>query len=293
MENLFYNRHTVNILTVLLTAVFFLVPAMVLGISTAVLFALLALISSGFLFSSSVDPERIPGIRRLSPYYSGPLYRIVAELSERAGLETVPSLYISDQDIANAAAVETGRGPAVIVSNRLLDVLSYDELEGVLAHEISHIRNSDLRLLSMLGQFRAIYSAIPRLLLLLFLFSPLLFLFLPLAQGLIALGTTAVLAVVIERAIMRLREYAADYGAATLIDDPMSLARALERIENAPVYVSWFGRQVAVPRNRLERPEGFGALFRSHPRTRSRIRFLKNLARQQDSHPGVSWYSLD
>jgi heat shock protein HtpX len=283
----------VNILTGVLTAAFFIIPAVLIGWGTVLFLGSIVLLGSGLMFRSSIDPERIAGVRRLSPYYHGTLQRINASLAERAELESIPELYVSEQNIANAAAVETSRGPAIIVTQRLLDSLSYDELEAVLAHEIHHIKHGDIRLLTLLSQFRALYSMVPKMILGLLFFAPLLLFFMPLTQGLMVMGISAVTAVIIERAIMRLREYAADYGAAQVIDDPLSLARALQRLESTPVYINWMGRPVAVPRQRLEDRGGLSDLFRSHPRTESRIGFLKNIASRRHRDQGVFWSTVE
>ncbi len=280
MGSIVYNRHSMNAATILLTGVFFALPALVLGLPSLLFLAALVLLGSGVLGASKVDPERIPGVHHLSPYYNGPLYAIVADLSARARLDRVPDVYISEQPSANAAAVETEEGPAIIVSNQLISSLTRPELEAVLAHEISHIKHGDIRLLTLLAHFRSVYTAVPRMILALLIFAPLLLFFIPITQSLLALGVTAVLAVLVERTIMRLREYGADYSAAQLIADPMSLTSALHKLESAPVYVNWFGRQVAVPRSRISESRGISGLFKSHPPTTSRISFLTQMARK-------------
>lgn len=286
-----YNRFTMNVLTIILTAAFFAIPLFALGSNGLVFMLGIFAVTTFFLFERNFDPAALPGVEPLSPYYNGPVYRITADLSQRAGLDRVPRIFIKREPIGNAAAVETSEGPALIVSQGLFELLNYEELEAVLAHEISHIKNRDLHLLTILSRFRMMISAIPQLMLAMLFFMPLLFLFLPLGTALFSLLFVSLGALLVERAIMRLREFGADYGAAELTHNPAALARALDRLDHAPVYVMAFGRPVEVDRRRAElNQEGiFAALFRSHPKTESRIRFLKGLSQRWNTGSSVSW----
>src|SRR6201989_826158 len=157
------------------------------------------------------------------------LYQMVRELSTRAGLP-MPRLYMIPNDQPNAFA--TGRNPkhsAVAVTRGITKLLSEDELRGVLAHELTHIRNRDILIQSVAS---AIGMAITYLAYMLMWFgdddnSPL---GLIASLGLVILAPIS--ASIIQLAISRQREYAADAGGAELCGNPESLASALLRLES-------------------------------------------------------------
>ncbi len=165
------------------------------------------------------------------------LYRIVQGLATRAGMP-MPKLYIIPSDAANAFA--TGRNPehaAVAVTEGILRLMSSDELEGVLAHELSHVRNRDIlissiaatlagviMMLANMARWGAIFGGFSRdereegggLL------------------GLLAMSIIAPLAaMLIQMAVSRSREYQADASGAQLLHSGETLARALEKLEDA------------------------------------------------------------
>src|ERR1700710_1926031 len=157
------------------------------------------------------------------------LYQMVRELSTRAGLP-MPRLYMIPNDQPNAFA--TGRNPqhaAVAVTRGITKLLSEDELRGVLAHELTHIRNRDILIQSVAS---AIGMAITYVAYMLMWFgdddnSPL---GLVASLGLVILAPIS--ASIIQLAISRQREYAADAGGAEICGNPESLARALLRLES-------------------------------------------------------------
>lgn len=194
----------------------------------------------------------------------------------------MPKVYIIDNPQPNAFA--TGRNPenaAVAATTGLLQQLSPDEIEGVMAHELAHIRNRDTLIMAMTA---TVAGAISMLANFGFLFggrdrnSPLG----PL--GSIALLILAPLgAMIVQMAISRTREYAADRGGAEISGKPLALAAALHRI------ASLAGRS---PMQRAEANPaiahmfiinplaGFGAdnLFSTHPATERRIAALQVMA---------------
>src|ERR1700750_2846178 len=157
------------------------------------------------------------------------LYQMVRELSTRAGLP-MPRLYMIPNDQPNAFA--PGRNPkhaAVAVTRGITKLLSEDELRGVLAHELTHVRNRDILIQSVAS---AIGTAITYVAYMLLWFgdddnSPL---GLVAALGMVILAPIA--ASIIQLAISRQREYAADAGGAELCGNPESLASALLRLES-------------------------------------------------------------
>jgi heat shock protein HtpX len=162
------------------------------------------------------------------------LYDMVALLSERAGLP-MPKLYFVPTKSPNAFA--TGRDPehaAVAVTQGIVDLLSREELEGVLAHELTHVRNRDTLTQAVVGTIAGAITFLGRILTFGALYGPvtrdnrrggnlfgLLFLIVlaPLAAGLL------------QMAISRTREYSADLGSAEITGNPAALASALEKLE--------------------------------------------------------------
>lgn len=210
-----------------------------------------------------LDPRAVPGLARL-----------LGLLARRADLPGVPKLYYLPSTTLNAFAVG-GRDDAVVcVTDGLLRRLDLRELAGVLAHEISHIRNNDLRIMGLadlLTRLTAIMSYVGMFLLFLNLplilvgaahvpwLAVLLLIFAPTLGSLLQLG------------LSRAREYDADLDAAGLTGDPVGLARALEKLER---YQGRFWEELVLPGRRIPEP----SLLRTHPPTEERVRRLIELA---------------
>jgi len=107
--------------------------------------ALLALVSVPRL--SPVLVMRMAGAQPLAPVQAPDLYRIVRALAGRADLERAPALFYVPTDLPNAFAVGTSAGSGVAVTHGLLRRLAPDELVGVLAHELAHVRSGDTRVI--------------------------------------------------------------------------------------------------------------------------------------------------
>src|SRR6187397_364391 len=163
------------------------------------------------------------------------LYRIVGDLATRAGLP-MPRVYLMDNPQPNAFA--TGRDPdhaAVAVTTGLMNALTREEVAGVLAHELAHIRNRDTLIMtitatiagavSMLGQFGMLFGGGHR--------------DNNNHGGLGMIGTLAMVilapiaAMLVQMAISRTREYAADEGGARITGQPQWLASALVKLDQA------------------------------------------------------------
>ena len=172
------------------------------------------------------------------------LYQMVRELTTRAGLP-MPRLYMIPQDQPNAFA--TGRNPkhaAVAVTRGITKLLSEDELRGVLAHELTHVRNRDILIQSVAS---AIGTAITYLAYMLLWFgdddnSPL-----GLVASLAMVILAPIAATIIQLAISRQREYAADAGGAEICGNPESLASALLRLEQGAEAMPMQVNQAAEP----------------------------------------------
>ncbi len=207
---------------------------------------------------------------------------IVTDLAQRAGLP-MPRLFIAPSDQPNAFA--TGRNPkhaAVCVNQGLLQLMSWDEVRGVLAHELTHIRNRDILTGSIAAAVGMAITFAARMAMWGAMFS---------GGGRdrdrdnnpIVLLATAILApiaaMVIQMAISRSREYQADAGAARLIGDGEPLARALLRLEAysgripADVNPSQASNYIVNPLN--GKKVVFGNLFSTHPPVEERVARLR------------------
>ncbi len=211
------------------------------------------------------------------PYESMPaLHDITGQLARSAGLPDVPLLFYVPSAGLNAFAMQAGKEPLIAVTDGLLRNLNRRELTGVLAHEISHIRNGDLgvmMLADMLSRMTAALALAGKIMLLVFL--PLFLLggaHLPWLAVLLLFFAPGISALM-QMALSRSREFDADLDAARLTGDPLGLASALAKIEPAAPWwqrLLFPGRESAGP-----------SLLRTHPATEERIARLRELAASQ------------
>lgn len=233
------------------------------------------------------------GARKIEKRDHPRLFNIVEEMVIAGGMPKMPDIYIIDDDAPNAFA--TGRDPyhsAVAVTSGLLSKLNRDELQGVIAHELSHIKNRDILLMIMVGVMLGVIVILAEIAsrswrlgamrgrrssrkgggqaeALIFIVALLLIILAPIVARLISL------------AISRKREYLADASGAMLTRYPEGLASALERISeshtplatanraNAPMYIV----------NPLElAAAAMSSLFSTHPPTQERIKILRGMA---------------
>jgi heat shock protein HtpX len=204
------------------------------------------------------------------------LYQMVRDLTTRAGLP-MPKLYVIPQEQPNAFA--TGRNAehsAVAVTAGIRKLLSEDELRGVLAHELGHVRNHDILITSLVA---TIAGAITYIGYMLMWFggddeSPL---------GLVAALALALLAplaaAIIQMAISRQREYSADATGAEICGNPESLASALLRLEEGSKAIPMQVNQAAEPLYIVKPFHGgaMAALFSTHPPIEERVRRLRQM----------------
>ena len=204
------------------------------------------------------------------------LYQMVRDLTTRAGLP-MPKLYVIPQEQPNAFA--TGRNPknsAVAVTAGIRKLLSEDELRGVLAHELGHVRNRDILIQTVAS---AIGTAITWIAYMLMFFggddeSPLG------AIAAIALVLLAPLAAtIIQLAISRQREYSADATGAEIAGNPESLASALLRLEAGAQAMPMQVNQATQPLYIVKPFSGGGiaSLFSTHPPIEERVRRLRQM----------------
>jgi heat shock protein HtpX len=205
------------------------------------------------------------------------LYQMVRDLTTRAGLP-MPRLYVIPQEQPNAFA--TGRNPdhaAVAVTQGILKTLSEDELRGVLAHELGHVRNRDILIQSVAS---AIGGAITYIAYMLLWFggddeSPL-GLFASLALVLLA----PIAATIIQLAISRQREYSADATGAQISGNPESLASALLRLEEGSKATPMHVNQATEALYIVKPFSGRGvmsSLFSTHPPIEERVKRLRQM----------------
>ncbi len=236
------------------------------------------------LFSPGLSPAftlRLYGARRLHPREAPELHRIVDLLAQRAGLARAPVLHYLPSQVMNAFALGGRDAAAVAVSDGLLRAMTLRELAGVLAHEVTHVRNSDtwvMGIADLFSRVTALFSTIGQVLLLVNL--PLMVLYGEALNWLAVLLLIAAptLSALMQLALSRTREYDADLGAAQLTGDPHGLASALQKMER---YQGGFLERVLFPGRRLPEP----SLLRTHPPTEERIRRLLELAPRRAPGP--------
>jgi heat shock protein HtpX len=231
-----------------------------------------------FAFAPRLPPElmmRFYRARRVDPRTGGRLLHIVDALSDRAELPAAPRVYIIPSMTLNAFASGTPDNAVIGITEGLLRRLNLNELAGVLAHEISHVRNNDLAIMGLADAMTRFTQVLAYLALFLALFNLPAFLLgdaeIPLI-GLVLLYLAPTAGSLLQLALSRSREFDADAEAASLTGDPESLASALQKLERYQGHF-WEDMRLPVPARRMPQP----SLLRSHPKTEDRIARLKAL----------------
>ena len=268
-----------TILLATLSGLFVAIGFLIGGSSTALLFlGMAALMNMGAYFFSDKLALKMSGAKPIDESEAPRLYQIVRELTTRAGLP-MPRIYMIPQEQPNAFA--TGRDPkhsAVAVTQGITKLLSEDELRGVIAHELAHIKHRDILIQSVAA---TIGAAITYLGYMLMWFgggddnnSPLGLI------GMLAMVLLAPLAAtIIQLSISRQREYAADAGGAAICGNPESLASALLRLEQGAAAIPMHVNQAAEPLYIVKpfRGGGIANLFSTHPPIEERVRRLRQM----------------
>jgi heat shock protein HtpX len=209
------------------------------------------------------------------------LHQIVKGLADRAGIP-MPRVYVSPSPQPNAFA--TGRNPnnaAVAVTQGILPILDHRELEGVLAHELSHVQNRDILISSVAATIGAIITWAARLAAFTSMSgddeggNPL--------GGILMLILAPLAAGLIHMAISRSREFGADSSGARLTHDPRALASALRKIEaysrgTPPATTNPSTAHLFISNPFRGGAGGVANLFSTHPSTAERVERLERMA---------------
>jgi heat shock protein HtpX len=260
-----------------LTGLLVVIGALIGGPDMALVFLVLAaLLNLGAYWFSDRIALAMARAKPISESEAPRLYQIVRELTTRADLP-MPRLYMIPQDQPNAFA--TGRSPkrsAVAVTRGIVKLLSEDELRGVLAHELAHVRNRDILITSVAA---TIGGAITYLGYMLLWFggedeSPL-----GLIGSLALVLLAPIAASIIQLAVSRQREYSADATGAEISGNPESLASALLRLEEGAKAIPMQVNQASEPLYIVKPFSGRGIanLFSTHPPIEERVRRLRQM----------------
>ena len=276
------NFFKTGLLMAAMTALFLAIGA-VLGGQTGMLMALAFAVATNLFAYWNADKMvlRMAGAREVGATDMPDFYHMVERLAIDANLP-MPKVYVIDSAQPNAFA--TGRNPAnaaVAATTGLLRHLTADEIEGVMAHELTHVKNHDTLIMTVTA---TISGAIAMLANFGFLFGGrdrnapggvigqiLLIILAPLA------------AMIVQMAISRTREYSADRGGAEISGKPLALASALKRIASASQQVRNEAAEAnpAIAHMFIINPlsgSGIDSLFSTHPKTERRIAELEAMA---------------
>jgi heat shock protein HtpX len=215
------------------------------------------------------------GAVRLTPAEAPGLYALIGELAGRAGLERPPSILYIPRPEPLAMSAGDGGEQTIALSDGILGLLPGRELGAVLAHEISHLRHGDLRILRLADTV----GRLTRMLAMIGLFT--LALYLPMAGAALVPLPALLLMIVAPLAsdlltlkLSRTREFDADAGAAELTGDPGALIAALARMERVQP-AGW---------ERMGKTPTWLSLIRTHPSTAERMERLEQLVPKPDHH---------
>jgi heat shock protein HtpX len=289
------NMMRTAILMAFLTGLFIAIGYLIGGESGMVLAFLFAAGTNLFAYwNSDKLVLRMYGCREVDEQSAPDFVRLIARLSQNAGIP-MPKVYIADNPQPNAFA--TGRDPqhaAVCATTGLLNQLSYEELAGVMAHELAHVKNRDTLIMtitatiagaiSMLANFAFFFGGRDRN-------NPLG----PLG-ALLILIVAPLAAMLVQMAISRTREFEADREGAMISGRPMWLASALQQISAGVQRIDNVDaeRNPATAHLFIINPlhgGGLGSWFSTHPSTEQRISRLRALATEMGQASQTSPWS--
>lgn len=277
---------TAGLLTAL-TLLLVMIGQFVGGVGGAAVFLLIALVLNfGAWWFSDKLALRMSGAREVSPAEAPELHGMVEHLSMLARLPK-PRVYIIENDSPNAFA--TGRNPehaAVAVTTGIQRLLSKDELAGVMAHELAHIRNRDTLISAVVATIAGAITWIANMLQWTAIFGGF-------GRddeeggniiGMLALAILApIAAMIIQLAISRSREFSADATGARILGDPLPLASALEKLQAGVQRRPMAHANPATQHLFIVNPVAgvkVSKLFSTHPPTEERVAKLQQMALQ-------------
>ena len=275
-----HNRLRTTALMAIMIVLFALVGRLIAGPSGLMIaFGVAIALNFGSYWFSDKVVLRMYRAQEVSPQEAPELHAMVDRLRQRANLP-MPRVYIIPNDQPNAFA--TGRNPdhaVVAVTQGIMQQLGRDELEGVIAHELAHIKNRDILTSSIAATIAAAITLLARFgfffgggrdrdggiigMLLMLILAPM-------------------AAMLIQMAISRSREYVADRDGAEICGNPRGLADALRRLEAGTQRRSMEANQ-ATSHMFIVNPlsgtrQSFASLFSTHPPTEERVRRLMEMA---------------
>jgi heat shock protein HtpX len=234
----------------------------------------------------------VSGARRVTHAEEPQLFNVVEEMTIAAGLPQVPAVYVLDEASPNALA--TGRDPqhaSIAVTRGLMERLNREELQGVVAHEMAHIRNYDIRFETLVGILVGMIALIADFFLRWSFWGGMgrrrgggsggdqagaIFAIVALVLALVAPAA----AYAVQFAVSRRREYLADATAVELTRNPLGLAKALRRIASDPSPLRHANRATAhlYIENPLKKTKAVTGVFDTHPPVQERIAVLLAMA---------------
>jgi heat shock protein HtpX len=248
------------------------------GMTIALIFALLMNIFS-YWFSDKIVLKMYRA-QEVSEQEAPELFSMVKRLTQKAGLP-MPKVYIINQDQPNAFA--TGRNPAhaaVAVTTGIMTILSREELEGVIGHELAHVQHRDILIGTVAATIAGAISYLAHMAQWAMIFgggddedggNPL--------AAIVMMIVAPIAAMLIQMAISRSREYAADRGGAKIVGNPQHLADALKKLHMASQRVP-MKAEPATAHMFIVNPlsgRGFSKLFSTHPPMEERIARLESM----------------
>ncbi len=269
------------------------------GLIFAFIFAIL--MNMGAWWFSDTLALKFSGAKEVSPQEAPDLHRMVEGLAKNANLPK-PRVYIINSPAPNAFA--TGRSPekgAVAATTGIMQLLTYEELAGVMAHELAHIKNRDTLISSIAATIGGAITMLADMVMWGMIFGG----FggqddednglAGVAGGFLMIILAPIAAIVIQLAISRAREFGADEGGARILGKAEPLARALEKLENwqhsrfaQPMHVNPSTAHLYVV-NPFAGSGGVVNLFRTHPVTAERVARLRAL----DANPSMKMQAAD
>ena len=275
-----------SILLAGMTGLFLAIGFMLGGEAGIIIAFIIALGMNAFAYwNSDKMVLRMYGAHEVDEQSAPSYYRLVAQLADRAEMP-MPKVYIIENDQPNAFA--TGRNPenaAVAATTGLLRILSHEEIAGVMAHELAHVRNRDTLIMtitatiagaiSMLATFAMFFGGNSRN-------NPL-----GMVGTILIMILAPIAAALVQMAISRTREYAADAAGAEICGHPLWLASALDKLEQGAAAIENEEAEAnpATAHMFIINPlngRSMDNLFSTHPDTANRVQRLRQLANVPD-----------